>query len=223
MADIGQTFNFGIIQPLKSLWDGLLNTIPGVVGALIVIIVGYLVSLLVAWIVERVLVGIKFDKYCIEKTNLTKVLGAFRMSHFLALLSRWLTFILFLSPAATIVKLKAVSGFLDAVASWIPNVFAAVLIGIFGLMAADYIAMKIEDLKAKASGFIASTAKVVIVIVTILMALRQVGIKISLAENSFLIILAGIMLAIALMIGIGFGMALKEDARRCIGMIKKRL
>ena len=49
--------------------------------------------------------------------------------------------------------------------------------------------------------------------------LNQVGIEISLAENTFLIVLAGVMLAV----GIAFGLGLKDDARAIVKEIRKRI
>ena len=90
-------------------------------------------------------------------------------------------------------------------------------------MAADYISMKIKDTKAKSAGIIATFTKIVIIIFVLLIALDQIGLKVSIAQSSFLIILAGIMLGIALMIGIGFGLGLKDEAKKAIKTIKKKI
>ena len=55
------------------------------------------------------------------------------------------------------------------------------------------------------------------------MALRQVGVDVRVAESTFLLVVGGIMLALALMFGIGFGLAMKETARGTIKSIKRKL
>jgi small-conductance mechanosensitive channel len=152
-----------------------------------------------------------------------KIIGAFRLTHFLSVITKWYVFILFLPPAAGLIQLPALSTFLLSVALWIPNVILAVIIGIVGLMAAHYTEWKILETKAKTANIIAYLAKIVIVIFTLLIVLDQIGVKIAIAQTSFLIILSGIMLSIALMLGIGFGAAFKEEAKRIIKDVKKKI
>ena len=75
------------------------------------------------------------------------------------------------------------------------------------------------ETKTAGANIIATILKVVILIVVGITALSQIGIDISFAESSFLIVLAGIMLAI----GLGFGLAMKEDAKTAIKAIRKKL
>ena len=65
---------------------------------------------------------------------------------------------------------------------------------------------------------IGSIAKVVVVVFTLVIALGQLGIDLSIAESSILIVLAGIMLALA----IGFGLALKEEVKPVVKKIIKK-
>ena len=51
------------------------------------------------------------------------------------------------------------------------------------------------------------------------MALDQIGVNVKLAENAFLIILAGIMLALA----IAFGLGMKDEAGDIVKKMKKKL
>lgn len=212
-----------IIDPLLRIWDGIISTVPGVVAAIIILVVGYLIAWVIGYVVDRSLTQIKLDKWILEKTHMQKIIGAFKLTHFLAVITKWYVFILFLPPAAGLVQLQPLSSFLLSVALWIPNVILAVIIGIVGLMAAHYTEWKILETKAKTAQIIAYLAKIVIVIFTLLIVLDQIGVKIAIAQTSFLIILSGIMLAIALMLGIGFGSAFKEEAKKIIKDVKKKI
>jgi len=212
-----------IIDPLLRIWDGIISTVPGVVAAIIILIVGYLVAWVIEYIVDKALTQIKLDKWILEKTHMQKIIGAFRLSHFLAAITKWYVFILFLPPAAGLIQLQPLSTFLLSLAMWIPNLILAIIIGIVGLMAAHYTEWKVLETKAKTAGIIAALAKIVIVIFTLLIVLDQIGVKIAIAQTSFLIILSGIMLAVALMMGIGFGTAFKEEAKRIIKGVKKKI
>jgi hypothetical protein len=159
----------------------------------------------------------------LERTNMTKVIGAFRLSHFLGLITKWYVFILFLPPAASVVYLAPLGTFLLDVARWIPQVILAVVLALIGLMAAEYVNTKILETKARMAGLVAWIAKVVIYVFTALIVFAQIGVRIEFAQASFLIILGGVMLGIALAVGIGFGLALKDDAKKIIHDVKKRL
>ena len=108
---------------------------------------------------------------------------------------------------------------MNSAALWIPSLIAAVIVALVGLIAADYVAAKVTEVKAKSSGIIANTLKLVIVVFTLIIALSQLGVDVSIAENTVLIIIAGIMLAL----GIGFGLAFKDEAKAIIKDVKKKL
>lgn len=222
MAFVNQ-LGASIIEPLFSIWNSIVNIVPGLVGAIVVLVFGYLVGVLFGRFVQEVLDRAKAEKWLVEKTNLVAVLGYFKLSKFVALITKWYVFILFLPPAASIVQLAPLATFLLALASWVPSVIAATLLALIGLMSAKYVEKKISETKAKAADLVGSVAKVIIVIFTVLLVLDQVGVRVAVAQTSFLIILAGVMLGIALMTGIGFGLAFKEEASHIIKDVKKKL
>ena len=44
-----------VIEPLRSIWNGMIQTVPGIVAAIILLIIGYIVALIIAYIVDQVL------------------------------------------------------------------------------------------------------------------------------------------------------------------------
>jgi len=78
-------------------------------------------------------------------------------------------------------------------------------------------------MKGKGYQFIADITKGVILIFTGLIVLEQIGLQVQLAANSFLIVLAGIMLAFSLAVGIGMGLGLQKDARAYWKKLQKKL
>lgn len=218
MNIVGET-GVALLNPFFNLWNSFVETIPGLIGAIIVLIVGYLVGWIIGLVVKNILERLKLDHLAVERTTLDKVIGKFQLSRFLGLIVKWFIFVLFLTPAASLVKLTALSDFLVKAALWIPNLIGAILVALVGLIAADYVYSKVHEVKAKSSGIIASTLRAVIIIFTLIISLSQLGIDVSIAQNSFLIILAGIMLALA----IGFGLALKDEVKPVIRNLKGKL
>ena len=218
-----QKLGASIVDPLYSLWQGLVHIVPGIIAAIIILLFGYLVAVVVSNIVEKFLVKVKLDNFLLKKTNMKRVIGAFKLSQFLSVITKWYLFILFLPPAANVIYLTPLAHFFLEVARWVPNVIVGVIIALIGFMAADYIGLKIKETKAKSSHIVSMFVKTVVIIFVLLIALDQIGLRVSIAQSSFLIILAGVMLAIALMIGIGFGLGLKEEAKKIIKDMKKKV
>ena len=213
-----------VTSPFLRMAYGVIDAVPGIIAALLILVVGYIVAWVLGRIVGGILDRVKFDKWVLHKTNAAHVLGReFRLSHFLELITKWYVFILFLPAAANVINLGMIQSFFLDVAIWIPKVIVGVVLGLIGIMAADYVGMKITETRAKSAGVIASVTKVVILVFTAIIVLDQIGVKIDFATNSLLIVLAGIMLGLALMFGIGFGLAMKDDARKMISDIKKKL
>lgn len=222
MQIVGETGR-SIISPIQALGEGFLYILPGIIAAILIIIIGWLIAKLISWVVVKICENIKLDKLIMEKTNLSKLAGKFELSRFLGLITKWYIFILFLPPAAQIVKLIPLSTFLLSVAYWIPNVILALIIAFIGFIAADYIAQKVKETKAKYSKMFADLLQIILIIFVLIIALKQMRLDISIAENSFLIILAGIMLALSLAVGLGFGTAMKDEAKPMLKKIKQKL
>jgi hypothetical protein len=212
-----------LVNPLLALWAGFVNVLPGVIAAIIVLIFGYLVAAIIGFIVEKILDKAKLDKWVLEKAKLKKWVGTLKLSDFLALITKWYVFIWFLPPAAGLLKLPALAIFLNKVAAWVPNIILAILIALIGFITAEYVGQKIVATKAKGAIFIADIARIIILVVIALIVLDQIGVKVALVQYGFLIVLGGIMLALALIFGISFGLGAKEDAKGLVKKLRKKM
>lgn len=212
-----------LTDPLLALWNGLVTSVPSILAAIVTLIFGYIIAWLLGRLVSVVLHKLDADKWLLHKTSIKKLFGDFKLSKFLALITKWYVFVLFLPPAADMVRMTALSVFLYDVAKWIPNIIVGVIIALLGILAADYVANKIIETKAKAAGLIAMVAKVIILVFVALIVLSQIDVQVRVAESSFLIVLAGIMLAIGLAVGLSFGLGGKTEAAATIKKIKKKI
>ncbi len=212
-----------IVDPFVSIWLWLVKAVPDIVAAIVILIVGYLVALVVSSLIVGILKRIKFDQYVFDKTNISHAVGKFDLTHVLGLVTKWYIIVLFLGATAARIQLKTLSDFLAALAMWIPQVIIAVVIGLIGILAGMYVEKKVVETKAKGAKIVAAIAKWVIYVFTALIVLDQAGVKVAMAQNSFLIILSGVVLMIALLVGISFGLAFRDDAKKIISDVKKKL
>ncbi|HIH17547.1 MAG TPA: hypothetical protein HA282_04465 [Nanoarchaeota archaeon] len=210
-----------LLEPAAKLWASFVDALPGLAAASLIIIVGYFVSLILGFVVKEVLLRTGFDRW-LTKSKLNKAIGGASLSIISGTIIKWWVFLAFLASATSYLNLGVISDLLFRLVTWLPNVLAATVIFIFGLIVVDYATDKIRHKKMKGADSLADITKIVALISLVLIALGQIGFKLRFAENIFLVIVGGIVLALALAIGISFGVALKDDARNLVRKIFSR-
>lgn len=212
-----------ILDPLQALGQGVVQALPGLLAGVVILLFGYLVAALVALAVKKVVLRVQLDKWLLERTDLRSVVGRFDLGAVVHSVTKWYVFILFLPAAADVIQLMGLSELLRGLALWIPNLIAAVVLALLGYVAAEYTAGEIAATRAKGSSVVADVVWGVIIVFVGIMALQQVSVAVSLAESTFLLLVAGVVFAISLAVGLGFGLALKDDAALQLKRLKKML
>src|SRR5919112_1187473 len=193
-----------MFQPLQDALSAFFSYLPQLIGAIVILIVGYVVARALQAIVGRVLQTIGFDRWMERggikqffdraKTNQTphSILGA---------LVFWFIFIIALTMAADALGIPQVSVVLGQLIAYIPNIIAAILILILAALLANFVSGIVRG--ATGSGLLASVARYAIIVYAAFAALTQLGIAVQLTANTFLILLGGVALAAALAFGLG--------------------
>ena len=218
---LGLTY-FTIANPIVNIWDSFVYSLPGLLIAIIALIVGYFVSLVLGYVTEKIFKNVKLDDK-IRKWGLGNALGGVTVSTILTAVVKWYVFILFLQGAVSALSDQWVlSSLLVKLANWLPNVVVAFLVVIVGLIAIHYVGNRM--LKAKLWGIKLLTAIVrgVILFMVAVIALTQAGLNVSILENTFLLIIGGVAVGIALALGIGLGLGLKKEAEDLLKDLMKK-
>ena len=201
----------------------LSSAMPGILAAIVLLSFGYFLGLLLGTGLQKLLEMTKICEVLIRKAKVKHFMGETQLSGFFGTILKWYVFILFLSPAADFVQLRSLSFFLENVALWVPRLIVAILLTLFGLLFAEYVAVHLRAIRAKGTHAMAHIAKIVILTFTTILALQQIGVNVSFASNVVLIVVGGVMLGIAIALGMGFGAALKPEARQLIRTLKRKL
>ena len=198
----------GFADPVLAIWNSIVSILPGIVFALLTIVLGYIVGSFVGWIIKHALQKVKLDDWLV-KIGRADSLGGLKVSNISGRLIKWWIIIAFLAPAADWLELGQLSNLLQNIALWAPNLIAGIVIVLAGLIVADFFAdSAARAKKLKGIHAISSIIRIVTIIFFADIALRQIGISIVLAETVILIIIGGIVLALA----IGFGLGLRKEA-----------
>lgn len=211
-----------MINPLVEMWNEFVDILPGLFWAVVLVIIGWFVAKFFGHLLERVLVKLKLDEH-VKKAGLTDAFGHIELSHLSGLILKWYLFVVFLGDAVSLLKLGTLSLLLGSFLFWLPNVIIAMIIMILGLLLADFVADRLEKTKIRSVRIISVLVKAGILFFVTIMAFKQVGLYVAIAETTFIILLSGVSLALALAVGIGFGLALKDEAKGIIKGLKKKL
>ncbi|MBI4447623.1 hypothetical protein HY643_01455 [Candidatus Woesearchaeota archaeon] len=218
-----QTAATEFINPLAALWNSFASILPGLIAAIIIIAVGYFIAIIIGHAIRILLDKAGLDKKIVQ-AQLSKAIGHIALSSIIGELIKWYIFVIFLQAGVDQLRLGTLSDLLGAFALWIPNLIAGVIVVIGGLFIGHFIANKIvESSKMKGANFMASIFKVVIIFITVVMALEQIGIEVSIVNQLLLVVIAAFGLGLAIALGIGFGLGLKSEAPGMIKDLRKYL
>ncbi len=193
-----------LLQPLQDALSRFFSFLPQLVGAIIILIIGYIVAKVLQAVVGRVLQGIGFDGW-MEKGGIKQFFDRAQTNYtpatVIGRLVFWFVFIIALTMAADALGIPQVSAVLGQLIAFIPNIIAAILILILAALLANFVSSIVRG--ATGSGLLASVAQYAIIVYAAFAALTQLGIAVQLTANTFLILLGGVALAAALAFGLG--------------------
>ena len=211
-----------LLNPLVELWNGFALALPSIVAAIVVLAVGYIVGSAFGFLLKRFLEGAKVDEH-LRKMGVSHSIGFISVPNLAGGLLKWYVVALFLVPAAGFMKLGVLENLLREFALWIPNLLLGIIIILVGLVISDYIADRMLHSKRKGTRLFSTITRWFLIAFVGIIALNQIGIDVSLAENTTMIIIAGFAIGVAIALGLGFGMALKDEAKGVLKNLKKGL
>jgi hypothetical protein len=208
-----------VTASLKSVIEYL----PRVFGALVVILIGVLVAWAVKTVIVRVLKFIRLKPYT-DAIGLNKVFPEkLELVELLGDLAKWIVIIVFLLPALQILNLTGINDLMAQVVAYIPNVVVAVVILIVGAIVADLVSRVVESgaqtIGAKTAAVAADVARWSVIVFVVLAALLQLGIATTIIDR----LVTGFVALIAIAGGLAFGLGGQDAAKEVIGRLRKNL
>jgi hypothetical protein len=209
-----QTWGDAVFLSLSNALNAFLNAIPLVIGALLIIIIGWIIAGALARLVSGVLRRIGADRVFAEHGG--RVYGdrtrEIKPSVVTGELVKWLVRLVFLVAAANVLGLTQVSELLNDVLLWIPNLIVAAIILLVAPLLARFVRGAIE-VGAGEMGFsnaplLGRIAEIAIVAFAVIIAINQIGIAANLVNTLFI----GVVAAVALAFGLAFGLGGRDVA-----------
>jgi len=212
-----------ILNPLISLWNSFVNILPGIIAAIIILIIGYFIAVGIGHALRVLLEKAGLDIY-MEKAKLSKSVGHIHISRLLGEITKWYIFLIFLQSSVDLLSLGALSAVLNEFVLWLPNLIIAAIIVIFGVALSHFIGTKIEEhTEMKGVRLFSKIIKIVVLFIVIVIALEQIGVDVSILENTFLLLIGSLAVGIAIALGIGLGSGLKGEGKKIVQEIGELL
>lgn len=184
--------------------------LPKLLLALLVVAVGWLLAKAVRFAVERALRAINFNVLT-ERAGTDNFLQQAGMrgdtTTLFGLVAFWLAILATLIIAFNGLGLTYITDLLGRVVLFTPKLLVAMLLVIFGSYCARFVGNAVHSYCVEAqipdADMLARIVRYIIMTLVVMIALSQVEIGGDIVQRTFLIILAGLMLALALAFGLG--------------------
>lgn len=220
-----QTWGEILTQSFQELWLGIVGFVPNIIIAIIIFIVGWVVGVLLGHVVAQAVRSLKIDS-ALKSANVEEILSraGFRLDSgkFLGELVKWFVIIVFLVATLDVLHLSQVNAFLqNVVLAYLPQVIAAALILLIAAVIAEALRKLVigaaKAAEIEAAGLLGGFAKWAVWIFAILIALSQLGIADFFARTLF----TGVVVALAIALGLAFGLGGQEAAGRFLEQMRK--
>ncbi len=218
-----ETILRGLAQAYENLVHMIADFLPRFAVMLTIILAGLLIAFFLKSILRSILHLTKLDRIS-EQAGASRVLRKAAMPSMSEFLSRslfWITFLGFILLGISVLQIPELQEQISRIFQLLPQVFVAILILFVGILAANFLS-RTALLTAVNAGYRSprlwsGMVRFVIWILTISMALEQVGLARQTVVAAFSIVFGAVMLALAIAFGLGGRDLARQALERYVG------
>jgi Conserved TM helix len=222
VRDTGDAFKASLAGALNTF----LSAIPRIIGFAVVLIVGWIISSLLAKGVKALVHAVRLNDLAQRSgfAGFVQNMGVRNDSAgVIADIVKWFVRLITLVVAFDTLGLPAVSNVLQQLLLWLPNLIVALVVLVIGGLAAKALSQLVRGASAEA-GFnnpdtLATVTRVGVWAFTIVVAVNQLGIATTLINT----LLIGIVGALSIAFGLAFGLGGRDRAARILDSMGRNL
>ena len=219
-----ETWSSVFQQSLQDIWLGTAAFLPKFIVALVILIIGWAFGNIVEKIIAQIMGAMKIDNI-LKSAKIDRMVSkaGFNLDSgkFIGGLVKWFIIIVFLVASFDVLGLYQVNQFLQQVVLiYLPRVIESAIILLAAAVIAEFLqklmvgAAKAADIKS--ANFAGVITKWAIWIFAVLVVLSELGIAPQLIQTIF----TGVVVAIALALGLSFGLGGQQAAAQAIEKVK---
>lgn len=199
-----------IKKKLLETFGEIIALLPSLLGALLVLLIGWILAKMVTKILERILAAIKIDTLA-EKINSIDLIEnsaiQIKPSRIIPKFFYYVIMLIVVALSADLMALDMITKQVDSLIEFLPDLVKAIGMLLLGLVAANMIkgiiSTSFRSMGMSTGGMIGNFIFYFLFISVVLMALKQINIETKFITDNLTIIIGGVMAAFA----IGYGYA----------------
>ena len=197
-----------VVDSVQTGLDSFFGFIPTLLGALAILLIGWIVAKVVRTVVNKVMDKVGVDRRLHESSAgeyVERISPGAKPSHLIGAVAYWFIFLFALSAAIGALKITALSEFIAQVQAFLPNIIVAVLIFVIAAALAGTVAGAVQKLMGDTPTGKVVTAVVpgLILAIGMFMVLNQLKIAQEIVTITYAALLGMLALAGALAFGLG--------------------
>ncbi|MCI0498133.1 MAG: hypothetical protein L0Y36_00425 [Planctomycetales bacterium] len=212
-----------VVAPVREMLTKIMAYLPVLLGALVILIVGWLAAKAIRQLVDWLLKTVRFDTLA-DKAGISEVLrkGDLKTNarEVVSGLVYWLIMIMVFVMVVNALGLPKASDILASLFAYIPKVIGALFVLVVAMFLANFVSGIVRTAAGNAKlpkpDIFAGISRWAIIIFAITISLGELGIGTLLVTTTFNIILGGIVLALAMAFGLGGKDAAATWINNCI-------
>lgn len=215
-----------LLEPAKMLLAQIGQFLVNALLVVIILIIGWVISMAVKSLITRLLRAIKLDVLSqrIEIDNILAKGGIrYSLSELLGIVCYWLMILVTFVVAVNAVGLTAAAELLNRVVAYIPDILGAIFILILGMFVGTLLKNVVQTMAVNAGlsqdKFLGKIAEMIVIVFSGVIALEQLKIGTAVLNLTLSLFLGAVGLAIA----IAFGLGCKDMAGKFIAELIEKL
>lgn len=208
-----------LLTAISTAFSKLFGFLPDLIGALLILWIGWIVAGIMGKLVAGVLRKIRFNE-ATDKAGLSRFLQSAGIkqdaSGVMGDIVKWFFRIIALVAAFSVLQLPALTAALTGILNFIPNLAIALVIILIGGLIANFAADFVKGAAGSAgfnnAGLISNIARYAILYIAVIAALGQIGVAATVINTLFI----GTIAALALAFGLAFGLGGRDTASKIV-------
>ena len=198
------------MESLTDMWFEVTKILPSIIGAIVVLFFGWLITKIIVKVIKKALKLAKADKLDDKLNEIEIVEGKqlnFDTIKIVSTFVKWVIYIMLLIIVSDILNLQIISEQISNFLGYLPNLFVALIIFTLGLLFANFVKKGLrsffESMDLSGTKMISQIVFFLLLIFISITALNQAGVNTEIITSNLTMILAAFLLAFALAFGLG--------------------
>jgi hypothetical protein len=198
-----------LAQSWRNFATGSVLFVPRLVAATIIFAGGFVVSLVVRRVIQRLLTWLRFDRLSL-RTGASEMLRRAEMPSAEVLIAKivfWIVWIGFIVSAVDTLQFRPFQGLVDEFFRFVPRFLIALLVLSLGFLVSNFVwrATLLSSVNAGLPGarLLSGALRVLVIAIGAVMALEQLGLATAVVLTAFAITFGALMLGLAMAFGLG--------------------